>query len=282
MTMNVCLAGALGWAGSELARGIASTGDMVLISGVSRAYAGYLLADVLDDERLGCPLFATVSEALEIPCDVFVEYTGSPLAKQNILYALHRGVHVVVGTSGLTKEDCDEIEVVARARNLGVLVCTNFALSAVLLRKFSEIAASYMSQWEIVEYSNSSRVAAHSGNVREIVTSLSKVDTHETQPGEGSKALPVRGGASHVPLRAGAHVHSVRLPGNSMGIDVIFGDADQTLVLRHSTGNSAKPYVSGALLAIRHVSRLVGLHQGLERVLELPQLSHATEAVLRQ
>jgi 4-hydroxy-tetrahydrodipicolinate reductase len=54
-----------------------------------------------------------------------------------------------------------------------------------------------------------------------------------------------------------------------LGVDVIFGMPDQTLVLRHQAGTSAKPYVDGALLAIRKVPGLVGLHRGLDRVLDL-------------
>jgi len=68
---------------------------------------------------------------------------------------------------------------------------------------------------------------------------------------------------------AGTQVHSVRLPGHVLGVDVVFGMPDQTLVLRHQAGTSAKPYVDGAVLAIRKVSGLVGLHRGLDRVLSL-------------
>ncbi len=44
---------------------------------------------------------------------------------------------------------------------------------------------------------------------------------------------------------------------------------DQRLSIRHDSGSSAKPYVDGALLAIRRVSRLVGVHRGLDAVLDL-------------
>jgi len=67
---------------------------------------------------------------------------------------------------------------------------------------------------------------------------------------------------------SGSQVHSVRLPGFVLGVDVIFGMPDQTLVLRHNAGSSARPYVDGALLAIRNVSTLVGVHRGLDAVLD--------------
>jgi 4-hydroxy-tetrahydrodipicolinate reductase len=67
----------------------------------------------------------------------------------------------------------------------------------------------------------------------------------------------------------GAQVHSVRLPGFVIGAEVIFGLPDQTLTLRYNAGASARPYVDGALIAIRGVHRLVGVHRGLDAVLDL-------------
>ena len=67
---------------------------------------------------------------------------------------------------------------------------------------------------------------------------------------------------------AGSQIHSVRLPGFVLGVEVLFGMPDQTLSLRHNAGTSAKPYVDGALLAIRKVPSLVGLHRGLDTVLD--------------
>lgn len=69
---------------------------------------------------------------------------------------------------------------------------------------------------------------------------------------------------------AGSQVHVVRLEGFAIGAEVIFGMPDQTLSLRQNAGNSAKPYVDGALLAmIRKVSGLIGRHRGRDTVLEL-------------
>ena len=68
---------------------------------------------------------------------------------------------------------------------------------------------------------------------------------------------------------SGTQVHSVRLPGYVIGVEVVFGMPDQRLSLRHDAGSSAKPYVDGALLAIRKVGTLVGLHRGLDTVLEM-------------
>jgi 4-hydroxy-tetrahydrodipicolinate reductase len=68
---------------------------------------------------------------------------------------------------------------------------------------------------------------------------------------------------------SGSQVHSIRLPGYVISAEVIFGLPDQKLTLRHDSGSSARPYVDGALIAIRKVSTLTGVHRGLDSVLDL-------------
>jgi 4-hydroxy-tetrahydrodipicolinate reductase len=264
--IRVCLAGATGWAGSELARGIARASDVVLVAAVSRSYAGRQLGEALDDPRVVAPVFASATEALAQTCDVFVEYTKPVTAKENILTALGAGAHVVVGTSGLTDEDFADIDAVARRQHRGVLAVGNFALTVVLLQKFAEMAAKLIPQWEIVDYAHDDKKDAPSGTARELAMRLARVRSPEiTVPVEqtiGSRE------ARGVTL-GGTQVHSVRLPGFVISAEVIFGMPDQTLTIRHDSGNSARPYVDGALIAIRRVSALQGVHRGLDTVLEL-------------
>lgn len=62
---------------------------------------------------------------------------------------------------------------------------------------------------------------------------------------------------------------SIAGTGDVIGAEVIFGMPDQRLTIRHDSGNSARPYADGAMLAIRKVSTPVGVHRGLDSVLEL-------------
>ena len=179
--IRICLAGAAGWAGSALSRGIFEAPDMELVAAISRSHAGKVLGETLGIQGLSTPVFATAPEALVSRPDVFVEYTKLDVAKFHILSALRSGAHVVVGTSGLSEDDYKEIDEVAQEIKRGVLAVGNFALTAVLLQKFSEIAAKYIPHWEIIDYAHSDKKDAPSGTARELSNRLSKISRVTTR-----------------------------------------------------------------------------------------------------
>ena len=266
--IRVCLAGATGWAGSELARAItALNSDIVIVSAVARRSAGQTLGSVLGDDHIAVPVFANAADALsQSQADVFVEYTKPDVAKQNVLTALKHGTHVVIGASGLTAEDLAEIDGEAKRRERGVLAVGNFALTAVLLLKFAEMAAKLIPQWEIIDYAHDDKVDAPSGTVRELAARMAQARHPE-------QSVPIAQSIGEREARGatlnGGQVHSIRLPGYVISAEAIFGMPDQRLSIRHDSGSSAKPYVDGALLAIRKVSGLIGVHRGLDAVLDL-------------
>ena len=172
MTIRVCIAGATGWAGSALTKAVCQAEDMVLSGAVSRSNKGKTIQQVLDLKGAGVVISGSVNEALKSGCDVMVEFTKPDVAKQNILAALDSGVHVVVGTSGLSDEDYAEIHEKAGQKKLGVLAAGNFALTVVLLQKFAKIAAAYIPHWEIIDYAGSSKVDVPSGTALELANQL--------------------------------------------------------------------------------------------------------------
>jgi len=264
--MRVILAGATGWAGSAVARGIARADDLRLVGAVARAAAGRTLDAVLGEPKLAAPVYATADEALATPCDVFVEFTKPDAAKANIRAALSVGAHVVVGTSGLGDDDYAEIDALARDGRRGVLACGNFALTVVLLQRFAETAARYLDHFEIIDYAHEDKPDAPSGTARELAYRLGRVKT----PGLGVPLEQVRGPrAARGATLSGVQIHSVRLPGYVIGVEAIFGASGQRLHIAHHAGQSAEPYVDGTLLAIRKVHTLVGVHRGLDAVMDL-------------
>ncbi len=266
MTIRVCLAGATGWAGSALSRAIAQTNDITLSAAVSRTHAGRRLAEVLGEPRLDCPVYATATEALALPCDVFFEFTKPEAAKANVLAGLQHGADVVIGTSGLSDSDYSEIGAAADREGRAVLAVGNFALTVVLLQKFAEIAARHIPQWEIIDYASDAKPDAPSGTARELAYRLSRIRPSElTVPLEETQGIVETRGAR----LGGSQVHSLRLPGYTISVEIQFGLPDQRLSIRHDSGTGAQPYVDGALLAIRKVHTFAGLRRGLDSVLDL-------------
>lgn len=264
MRTCICIAGATGWIGRPLCSAIAGTDDLRLAGAVSRSYAGQNLKDVLGDPRLDLQISGSVAEALEAPTDVMVEYTSAAAVRANTLAAIHRGVHVVVGSSGLTEQDFAEIDQAALEHQVGVIAAGNFSITAVLLERFACEAARYLSHWEIVDYASDSKVDAPSGTARELAHRLSEIaqpqltiPIDETIGPKESRGVTL----NH------SQVHSIRLPSYVISLEAIFGATDERLTIRHDAGAGATPYIQGTLLAIRKVRERVGLTRGLDRVL---------------
>ena len=250
--------------GSALAAGIFNTTDLDLVAAVSRKNAGQILGEVIQVSGLDTPIFATATEALATKPDVFVEYTKPDIAKSNILTALAAGVHVVVGTSGLTEQDYAEINDAALHAVRGVLAVGNFALTAVLLQKFAEIAAKYIPHWEIIDYASreKGRAERDGAPARKPPCASSGISTRCAARFCGRAHRKPRCAPRRDPgsFRASAGLcHFCRCH---------LWHAGPELILRHEAGSSAEPYVNGALLAIRSVNKLVGLHRGLDSVME--------------
>src|SRR5262249_10305754 len=132
--IRVCVAGATGWAGAAVTRALLASTDFALTGAVARQQAGSDIA-----EALGLPhapawirILRTVDEALHTPTDVLIDFTRPDIVKAHTLAALAHGVRVVIGTSGLTAADYDEIDQVARGRGLGIVAAGNFSLTAAL------------------------------------------------------------------------------------------------------------------------------------------------------
>ena len=266
-TLRTCIAGATGWAGSALSRAVGEAQDLDLVAAVSRGHAGESLGDAIGIQGLDVPVFPTVEQALDsTTTDVFVEFTQPEAAKDHVLTALGMGAHVVIGTSGLAVDDYEEIAKEALEANRGVLAAGNFALTAVLLLKFAEMAAKYIPNWEIVDYAHSGKKDVPSGTVRELADRLSQVQESRLDVALDEVEGPKESRGARL---QGSQVHSIRLPGYTISVDAIFGMPDQKLIIRHEAGASAEPYVAGALMAIRGVGKLKGLHRGLDTLMDI-------------
>ncbi len=196
--------------------------------------------------------------------DVMVDFTLAQATMPAVRIAAQHKVHLVIGTTGLTAENMAEIDRLAKANKVGVIVASNFALGAVLMMYFAKLAAKYMDYAEIIELHHNQKVDAPSG------TALNTAKAMAAYRGKPFSQAVDEG--KHYPSRGekvgGVTIHSVRLPGLMAHQEVIFGGLGQTLSIRHDT-ISRECYVPGVLLAIQEVVKHQGLIQGLDKLLDL-------------
>jgi 4-hydroxy-tetrahydrodipicolinate reductase len=248
--LDICIAGATGWTGSALVDAVVAAEDLALRSAVSRSAAG--------GEIAGAPVYGTVAEALD-GVDVLIDYTSHEIVKANTLTALERGVAVVIGTSGLTAEEFEEIE--AATGDAGVIAAGNFSLTAAMMNASAVLAARHLPSWEVIDYAAAAKADAPSGTARELAERLGEAKV-ERPVAETAGAVEARGATI-----AGTQVHSLRLPSFTVSTEVVFGLPDERLSIRHDAGSSAAPYVAGTLLAARAAPKTRGLVRGLDTLL---------------
>jgi 4-hydroxy-tetrahydrodipicolinate reductase len=254
--IRVCLAGVTGWVGQPLAAALAASGDLQLVASVSRKARGTDIA--------GVTVSGSVADALKTPSDVFVDYTSAAAVKENVLAAVRAGRHVVVGSSGLTEQDFQELDREARAAEKAILAVGNFAITAALMQRFAVEAAKHLASWEILDTASAKKIDAPSGTARELAWRLSQVRAPHTEvPIDRTVGDPAARGAAV----DGSRIHSMRVPGYIIGVEVRFGRDDERLTISYDGGPGAGPYVEGTLLAIRKVSTLRGVVRGMDALL---------------
>lgn len=261
--IKVLLAGATGWTGKVLATALHASSEFELSTALTRSTGGKDLGEVLEDQHWGVPIYSDLSEAL-VGVDVMIEYTGYASVKANTLAAIAAGVHVVVGSSGMSAEDFAEIESAAKNNGVGVIAAGNYALTAALAQAAALMVAKHLPQWEVIDYASKKKPDVPSGTARELAEKLSAVHRSEIGVPVADIAGPKEARGADI---GGTQVHSIRLPSFVVSTEVIFGLPDQRLSIRFDAGSSAEPYVDGTLLAAKAVVKTIGLTRGLENIL---------------
>lgn len=136
--------------------------------------------------------------------DVLVDYTSAVVVGANVRAAVEAGVHVVVGSSGLSAEEYAEIDVLARSRGVGVFAAGNFSVMAAVLSRASVMAAQHLEHWEVLDYASDSKADVPSGTARELAETLAQVRRPAgaaARPRTESRPLRRRNPAGHPPGR---------------------------------------------------------------------------------
>lgn len=196
--------------------------------------------------------------------DVMVDFTRPDVVFGNVMTALKHKVSPVVGTTGLSEEQKEEIRRSAEENDTPAFIAPNFAIGAVLLMVLSRQAAKYMPDVEIIELHHDKKLDAPSGTAIQTAAMMAEVrEAHRQGHPEEKEKLAGSRGADY----EGMHIHSVRLPGYVAHQEVIFGGLGQTLTIRHDSMNR-ESFMPGVCLAAKKVRSLKGLTVGLDQLLE--------------
>ncbi|MDX1921307.1 MAG: 4-hydroxy-tetrahydrodipicolinate reductase [Candidatus Caenarcaniphilales bacterium] len=265
MRTKVLVAGAAGRMGQETIRTILDDKDLQLVGAVGRKDSeliGKDIGTIVGKEKAGVLLTENLKDAMHRSRPhVMVDFTIPSAVYSNAVLAISCGVHSVLGATGMSADEIDELDKKAKFAGTAVLVAPNFALGAVLMIEAAKLVAKYFEHVEVIEMHHDKKVDAPSGTAIKTVNELAKVrdfNHKELSPNEKARGDKLKG----------INVHSIRLPGLVAHEEIIFGGIGQTLTLRHDTIDRTA-FMPGVAIAVKEIGKHKGLIYGLENLLNL-------------
>ncbi len=269
--MRIGVLGAGGKMGREVCRAVLAAADLELVAAVDPVHAGRSLVELVGPEAAGLSVRAELDASAA--AEVVVDFTHLEAARAGLASCAELGIHAVVGTTGFSDADLAELRVRFAGPDAGApncIIAPNFAIGAVLMMRFAELAAPYFSGAEIVESHHPGKRDAPSGTSLATASRMAAARASagmEPFPPDATVTTNVagaRGGSGP----GGVRLHSLRLAGLVAHQEVLLGTTGQTLTLRHDSYDRVS-FMDGVLLAVRAVPDRPGLTVGLEPLLGL-------------
>jgi 4-hydroxy-tetrahydrodipicolinate reductase len=242
---------------------VVSDPELQLVAAVDPLHAGIDLRGVTGADLPGLQVSPDVASLARAEAQVAVDFTHIDAARANLAWCAANGVHAVVGTTGFTPADYEELA--TRFTRSNCFIAPNFAIGAVLMIRFAELAAPYFETAEIIELHHDQKVDAPSGTA---------VHTAERMAGRSPDWAPdpttkeviegTRGGAGP----SGIRIHSVRLRGLVAHQEVLLGTMGQSLSIRHDSYDRVS-FMPGVVLAVKAVASHPGITVGLDALLDI-------------
>ncbi|MGD1118949.1 MAG: 4-hydroxy-tetrahydrodipicolinate reductase [Dehalococcoidales bacterium] len=259
--VGVVVHGAAGRVGQEVVRAVCQDPATRLVGAVDIKVSGTAL--VLPDG--GTVPFSTDLQSILKSCqpDVMVDFTTAKASMPAVRIAARLGVNLVIGTTGFSAPELEEMQKLAEANEIGIIAAPNFALGAVLMMHLAKIAGKFMDHAEIIELHHDRKLDAPSGTSLLTAKAMAEARGKPFLPPAAGEPTPSRGQDV-----SGIEIHSIRLPGLMAHQEVIFGAAGQTLSIRHDTINR-ECYMPGVMLSVKAVVKQKGFIYGLDKLLGL-------------
>lgn len=265
MTIKVAIAGARGKMGKEAVKTVLNRDGMTLVAALDYKPVGEKLSDLdIFPDTLDVPIYLDLQTLIdEAAPDVLIDLTNPHVVYEHTKIAMMNNVRTVIGTTGFTDEQLEELTQLAESKKVGCIIAPNFAIGAVLMMKFAKEAAKYFPHVEIIELHHDKKLDAPSGTsiktaqlISEVRESMKQGHPEEKEMLEGARGADFEG----------MRVHSVRLPGLVAHQEVLFGGNGQMLTIRHDSFNR-ESFMDGVMYCVETVVTLEKLVYGLENIL---------------
>jgi 4-hydroxy-tetrahydrodipicolinate reductase len=241
MAVRVGVFGAAGRMGRTVCDAVDADPDLELVARV----------DVGDDPDLIAAAGAEIA----------VDFTEASAARGNARWCAAKGIHAVIGTSGLTEADHADLRSWFTSSN--ALVAPNFAIGAVLMVRFAELAAPFFETVDIIEMHHDQKIDAPSGTAVHTAERIAAASTAWAEDPTTKETIP---GARGAVGAGGVHLHALRVRGMVASQEVLFGTTGQSLSIRHDTTDRSS-FMPGVVLACKRIADHPGVTVGLETYL---------------
>jgi 4-hydroxy-tetrahydrodipicolinate reductase len=259
--IRVGVFGAGGRMGVTVCQAVAGDDRLELVAAVDPFHAGLDIGQVAKIEGLDIQVSSSADALQRAEAEVAVDFTHVDAARENLRFLAENGIHAVVGTTGFGPDDYAEAESIFVKSNC--LIAPNFAIGAVLMMRFAEIAAPFFESAEVIELHHDQKIDAPSGTAVMTVQRMAAASNQwSADPTEQEVYPGARGGKGP----AGIPVHSVRLRGLVAHQEVLLGTTGQTLSIRHDTTDRSS-FMPGVIMAIKAIGNSPGLTVGLDKLL---------------
>ena len=274
-TIPVLVSGALGRMGSEVVNSVLNSSDCELVAAIdtNKKNNGENISQLLNLKKSEVIVSNDLEGSLcSISQDyrnekikpVLVDFTHPDSVYENTRSAIAYGISPVVGTTGLTPSQINDLAIFAQKANIGCAIIPNFSVGMVLLQQAASVAAKFYDNIELIEMHHNQKADSPSGTCIKTAEMIEEYPKKYNQNlvKETESLKGVRGGVRD----SGLNIHSIRLPGLLAHQVVIMGSPGETYTIKHDTIDR-KAYMPGVLQAIKKIGKFDSLIYGLEKLI---------------
>ena len=251
--IKVGVIGAAGRMGATVCNAVAADPDLELVAVVDPGSPG--------STTHGLTIAKDLRALADAHVDVAVDFTIADASRVTLPWLAMHSIHAVVGTTGFTQTDLDNFK--QTFTNSNCIIAANFAIGAVLMMRFAEMASPFFDTAEIIEIHHDAKADSPSGTAVATAQRMAAASSEWAKDPTTHEAIP---GARGAKGPANIPIHAVRMRGVVANQEVILGTQGQTLTIRHDTTDRAS-FMPGVVLACKKIAEHKGLTLGLDSFL---------------